>query len=109
VSGLARTARWASLTLAGLGMRDLAGILVVALTVVAALCWVLRYEDRFRRLAEIIHARRGGRVRVLPRRPPRSPRCGTARQRPHRRSSRAVSPGNRDQLHPVPRPSRFAL
>jgi hypothetical protein len=63
VNGIARTARWAGGALAGLGVRDLAGILVVIVIVVVALCWVLRDEERTRRLAEIIRAWRGDRAR----------------------------------------------
>jgi hypothetical protein len=63
VTGIARTARWAGGALAGLGMRDLAGALVVVLIVVVALCWVLANEDRSQRLAQIIAAGRGTRPR----------------------------------------------
>ena len=63
MTGIARGARWAAGTLAGLGVRDLAGVLAVVVIVVVALCWVLRDEGRSRRLAEIIGAWRGGRPR----------------------------------------------
>ena len=59
VSGISRPARWAAGALAGLSFRDLAGVLVVALIVVVALCWVLRDENRSRRLTAIIDAWRG--------------------------------------------------
>ena len=61
MTGIARTARWAAGALAGLGVRDLAGALAAVVIVVVALCWVLRDEDRSRRLAEIIGAWRGAR------------------------------------------------
>ena len=61
MTGIARMARWAGMALAGLSARDLAGALVVAALLVAAGCWVLRDEDRSRRLAEIIGAWRGTR------------------------------------------------
>jgi hypothetical protein len=64
VTGIARGARWAAGTLAGLGVRDLAGVLAVVVIVVLALCWVLRDEGRSRRLAEIIGAWRGGRPKA---------------------------------------------
>lgn len=63
MTGIARSARWAAGALAGLGVRDLAGALVAVLIVVAALCWVLADEDRSRRLAQIIGAWRGARLR----------------------------------------------
>jgi hypothetical protein len=65
VTGIARAARWTGGALAGLGVRDLAGALVVILIVVAALCWVLANEDRSRRLAEILGAWRAP-ARALP-------------------------------------------
>jgi hypothetical protein len=61
VTGIARAARWTGGALAGLGVRDLAGALVVLLIMVAALCWVLADEDRSRRLAGILGAWRGAR------------------------------------------------
>jgi hypothetical protein len=61
VTGIARMARWAGVALAGLSVRDLVGALIVAALLVAAGCWVLRDEDRSRRLTEIIGAWRGGR------------------------------------------------
>lgn len=64
VEQIARAARWAGGALAGLGVRDLAGALVVVLIVVVALCWVLANEDRSRRLAGILGAWRGTRPRA---------------------------------------------
>jgi hypothetical protein len=61
VSTVPQAARWAAGALAGLGLRDLAGVLVVVVIVVVALCWVLRDEDRSRRLAGILGAWRGTR------------------------------------------------
>ena len=65
MTGIARAARWAAGALAGLGVRDLAGVLVVVLIVVAALCWVLADEDRSRRLAGILGAWRGARPHAV--------------------------------------------
>lgn len=65
MSGMARAARWGAGTLAGIGVRDLAGALAVVLVVVAALCWVLANEDRSRRLTEILGAWRGAAGQVV--------------------------------------------
>jgi hypothetical protein len=61
VTGIARMARWMAGALAGLSVRDLAGALAAMLIVVFVLCWVLRDEDRSRRLTQIIGAWRGTR------------------------------------------------
>ena len=65
MTGVARVARWAPGALAGLGVRDLAGVLAAVLIGVVALCWVLADEDRSWRLAEIIGAWRGTRARPV--------------------------------------------
>ena len=65
MTGIARAARWAGGALAGLGVRDLAGVLAVVLIVAAALCWVLADEDWSRRLAAILGAWRGTPPRPL--------------------------------------------
>ncbi|MGH3219404.1 MAG: hypothetical protein ACRDPY_11960 [Streptosporangiaceae bacterium] len=80
MTGISRMARWTAGALAGLGVRDLAGVLVVALIVVTALCWVLANEDRSRRLAKILGAWRGT-----------GPRAGrpAAGKAPGRRAGRA--------------------
>ena len=65
MTGIARAARWAGTALAGLSVRDLAGALIVAALLMAAGCWVLRDEDRSRRLAQIISAYGGSRAEGL--------------------------------------------
>jgi hypothetical protein len=54
LTGIARGARWAASALTALGIRDLAAALAAVLIVVVGLCWVVRDEDRSRRLAQII-------------------------------------------------------
>lgn len=73
MSRVGRAARWAGGVLAGLSARDLAGALIVVAVLVLALCWVLRDDNRSRRLAEILGAWRG--------RPASAPAEATARQR----------------------------
>ena len=75
MTGIARAARWAAGALAGLGVRELAGVLAVALIVVVTLCWVLRDEDRSRRLTEIIGAWRGTRPRAASQPATKPPGC----------------------------------
>lgn len=71
--------------LAGLGVRDLAGVVVAALIAMEALCWVLANEDRSRRLTQIIGAWRGTRTRVA------DQASETAAGRPRRRARTAAS------------------
>ena len=59
MTGIGRAARWTAAALAGLGGRDLAAVLAVVLIVAVFLCWVLRDEDRSRRLTGIPSAWRG--------------------------------------------------
>jgi hypothetical protein len=87
MSGIARAARWAVGALAGLSARDLAGVLVLAVLVVIAGCWVLRDEDRSRRLAEIIGSWRGARQA-----PARTKTASTSSRQTRRRSAASGPP-----------------